>query len=97
MLSVVQRGTAVVPAAALELHGVRSGALVTGLREMTPAARSGLQTGDLVTEVAGRPVTDARSFARAVRAALPRSPSFTVTFRREPGEESQTRLGGRRS
>ena len=85
------------PPELLEWHGVSDGVVVVDIRDRTPAARTDLQPGDLVTEVAGRTVTDARSFARAVKSSLPRSKQFTVQYRREKGSVLEARIGSPRT
>jgi len=47
----------------------RDGLLVRGIDEDSPAARAGIAEGDLIIEVAGRPVTDADALVEAVAAA----------------------------
>jgi serine protease Do len=54
-----------------------SGALVTTITEGDPAARAGMQPGDVVTEVNGRPVTDNESLISMVIAS---KPGTTVPF-----------------
>jgi serine protease Do len=43
----------------------------------SPAAKAGLETGDIITAVNGKPIKDAREFARTVAGLAPNS---TVTF-----------------
>ncbi len=47
----------------------RDGLLVRGVEDGSPAARAGIQEGDLITEAAGRPVTDADELFEALAAA----------------------------
>ena len=47
----------------------RDGLLVRGIDEDSPAARAGIAEGDLIVEVAGRPVADADALVEAVAAA----------------------------
>ena len=79
-----------------EALGVQGAAVVLEVGDLTPAARAGVEAGDVLTEAAGRPILDARSFARAVRAALPRHQTITVTCLRGDDEPRQIQIGGRR-
>jgi serine protease Do len=45
------------------------GVLVRGVEDGSPAARAGLAQGDLIVEIAGRPVTDADALVEAITAA----------------------------
>src|SRR3954454_20810940 len=47
----------------------RDGLLVRGVEDGTPAAKAGIQEGDLIVEAAGRPVTDADELFAALGAA----------------------------
>jgi serine protease Do len=47
----------------------RDGLLVRGVEDGSPAAKAGIQEGDLITEAAGRPVTDADELFEALAAA----------------------------
>jgi len=81
----------------LEHRQLDGAALVVEVADLTPAARAGMQPGDVLTKAAGRPLTDARSFSRIVRSALPRHKFVTLTFLRGDGDEpQQTQLGARR-
>ena len=85
------------PAEILGYYGETTGAVVVEIRAMTPAERAGLQPGDLVLNAAGRVVTDARSFSRAVRTGLKRSPSVRVVYSRGQELAQETTIGrGRR-
>ncbi len=73
------------------------GAAVANVLNDTPAARAGLQSGDVITAVDGRPVTDARELTRRVGAYAPgERVEFTVL---RDGEERTitVRLGERPS
>ena len=80
--------------AILDSVGVGHGAVITEVSELSPAARAGLQSGDLVTEVGSRQVMDARAFKRAVQQYLPRKQPFTIAYQRG-GDTHETKLGGR--
>lgn len=47
------------------------GALVSDVPTRSPAAKAGLVSGDIITQIAGQPVTDARSLKLAVAAHKP--------------------------
>jgi serine protease Do len=47
----------------------RDGLLVRGVEDGSPAAKAGIQEGDLITEAAGQPVTDADELFEALAAA----------------------------
>jgi S1-C subfamily serine protease len=55
----------------------RSGALITGVSEPSPAATAGLQVGDLVVAIDGSPVSSIADLAAAVQAE---SPGTVVTL-----------------
>lgn len=51
--------------------GVNDGVLVTSVNANSPASRAGVKAGDVIVEVAGRPVAEAQEVADAVRTAEP--------------------------
>ena len=61
-----------------EYFGVSGGALITSVREDSPAAKAGLKAGDVITRVGDREVEDAGDVARAVHEAEEGSLSITV-------------------
>src|SRR5438477_91954 len=58
----------------------------------TPAARAGLQAGDIVVAFEGRPVTDTRLLQRLIAAASPDSEIRLVVLRREGRRAVPVRL-----
>jgi serine protease Do len=60
-------------ASAMKL-GDRKGALVGDVEPNSPAARAGLQPGDVILEVNGKPVTDSRELRLSVGALAPGTP-----------------------
>jgi serine protease Do len=70
-------------------HGLREGfgVLIVEVLKETPAARSGLESGDLVVAVRERPVVDTRTLQRLV-AATPVGEELPLTIlRREDGRQ----------
>ena len=78
----------------LDAAGASWGAVITAVSELSPAARAGLASGDLVTHVGSRQVMDARAFKRAVQQSLPKKQPFTIVYRRG-GQTLETKVGGR--
>jgi serine protease Do len=58
------------------------GAIVDDAQRGSPAARAGLEAGDVITAINGNPVKDAREFARTIAMAAPDS-SITLDFLRQ--------------
>ena len=56
-----------------ETFGIKaaSGVIITGVLQNAPAARAGLRPGDVITEVAGKPVTSVPGLLSAVAALKP--------------------------
>jgi serine protease Do len=83
-----------------------SGALVDEAKPDTPAAKAGIQPGDVITDVNGKPVKDARTLAREISVMSPGSSvkldivrkgetkNITVTLATMPGQpEKQAKAG----
>jgi serine protease Do len=58
-----------------------TGALVDQVEPASPAARSGIETGDVITSVNGEAVTDSRDLARKTAALVPGSATTVGVFR----------------
>ena len=57
------------------------GALVTHLQPASPAAKSGIETGDVITSVNGEAVKDSRDLAKKIAAIPPGTSARLVIFR----------------
>ena len=68
----------------------RDGVLVQGVEDGGPAARAGIVDGDLIVDVAGKPVTDADELVEAIAAA---GDTFEVRIVRGTDERTVT-VGG---
>jgi serine protease Do len=66
------------------------GALVSGVQPNSPAAKAGLQTGDVVTAINGAGVKHSRDLARQVASLAPNT-SVDVTYARD-GQEYSTQV-----
>jgi serine protease Do len=81
------------------------GALVTEVRPKSPAEKAGLQNGDVITEIDGKPVKDSRHLKLQVAALAPgtevplkiirdgESKTVNVTLKEFPKDEAQARRG----
>jgi serine protease Do len=81
------------------------GALVDQPQSDSPAAKAGVQSGDIITAVNGTPVKDARELARTIATMAPnsavkldvlrdgQSKQFDVTLATMPGEQHQANAG----
>ena len=58
-------------------HGVR----ITGVREESPAEEAGLQSGDVIVEIAGREITDLYAYTYALREHKPGDEVVVVVLR----------------
>jgi serine protease Do len=66
-----------------------TGALVANMEARSPAAEAGLASGDLITEVDGTAIKDARDLARTIGAREPGG-TITLTIRRHGKAETMT-------
>jgi serine protease Do len=70
-------------------YGVSSGALITQVKEDSPASRAGLQLGDVATRVNGKPVMDDAGFRDLIARAAPGS-KVEITVRRDGRDHTLT-------
>lgn len=68
-----------------------SGAIVTDIRSDTPAARAGLQSGDVIREVNGKKVEDSRQLRLLISQSEPGSKVALRILRSEPGRKPAER------
>lgn len=73
--------------------GERKGVLVAGVEANSPAARGGLQAGDVITGFAGTTVEQPRDLAGAVAAAKPGTTQRVAVIRNGESREQQVELG----
>jgi Zn-dependent M28 family amino/carboxypeptidase len=66
-----------------------AGVQVDALRSGTPASRSGLRPGDIITAVNDEPVPDLRAYSRVLKGLQP-GDTVRITFRRGAGEQTVT-------
>lgn len=91
---------------ALQL-GDRAGVLVNDVVDDSPAAKAGLQDGDIILQLDGRPATNQSELRKAVRGLAPGSKAELVVLRdgrqvklpveigeREPGAQWRSTMGG---
>lgn len=69
-----------------------AGALIGTSRPGTPAARAGLQSGDIVTAVDGQPIREARELARRIGARQPGETVKLTILRKGKNEIVEVRL-----
>ncbi|MDB5559515.1 MAG: Do family serine endopeptidase [Enterovirga sp.] len=67
----------------------QKGALVNGAQSSTPAAKAGLQAGDVVTSINGEPITDARELSRRI-ASLKPGTKVEVGYLRDGSQRNAT-------
>jgi S1-C subfamily serine protease len=61
----------------------QAGVIITGVLSNGPAAQAGIRPGDIVTEVAGKPVRNVSELLASVAALRPGTPSAFVVQRQE--------------
>ncbi|MEI7783234.1 MAG: trypsin-like peptidase domain-containing protein [Betaproteobacteria bacterium] len=72
-----------------------SGVIITGVLQNGPAAQAGLKPGDVVTEVAGRPVKNVSELLSAVASLKPGEPAKVAIERRDQRTELSITPGKR--
>jgi serine protease Do len=75
-------------------HGLREGfgVVVVEVLDGTPAARAGLQTGDLVVALNGRPVTETRLLQRLIASAATDADTRLTVLRKDGRRDMPVRL-----
>jgi serine protease Do len=63
------------------------GAMVGGVQPNTPAARAGLQTGDVIREVEGKPIKDSQQLRLMISLMAPSTRVTLAILRSEPGKK----------
>ncbi len=66
---------------------VQAGVIITGVLQNGPAAQAGLRPGDVITQVAGRPVANVSQLLGAVAALKPGEPASVTIARRDRRSE----------
>jgi S1-C subfamily serine protease len=74
---------------------VREGVIITGVLQNGPAAQAGIKPGDVITQVAARPVKNVSELLGAVAALKPGEPAPVIVERRE-GQTTLTVTPGKR-
>ncbi|MEN9769347.1 MAG: hypothetical protein RLZZ180_977 [Pseudomonadota bacterium] len=74
---------------------VQAGVIITGVLQNGPAAQAGLRPGDVITQVAGRPVGNVSQLLGAVAALKPGEPA-SVTISRRDRRSDLTVVPGKR-
>jgi serine protease DegQ len=82
-------------AESLGLRG-KGGVIITGVLQNGPAAKAGVQPGDVITHVGGREVNNVSQLLSAVAALTPGKPSTLVVVRRD-GSHTLPVVPGRRA
>lgn len=73
----------------------RGGALVADVTRDSPAEKSGLQPGDVITSLNGKPVTDARRLKLSVASLAPGSKVPATVLREGKSQELELQIGDR--
>jgi putative serine protease PepD len=79
-----------IPAAAAEKAGTSQGLFVAGVVPNGPAAQAGLQQGDIITEINGKPATDPNQL-QAISITERAGDSVSITYERD-GQSHNTTL-----
>jgi serine protease Do len=72
-----------------------NGALITTVMEGDPAAKAGVQVGDVVTEVGGHPIKDANGLLRAIASIKPGGKAELTVWRKGKSVKLAVTLGQR--
>lgn len=85
---IIETGTSATPVigVVLDVSFLGAGALIEEVTAGGPAANAGIQPGDVITAVDGRPITDARTLVIAIRANAP-GDSIVLTVNRAGQQE----------
>jgi len=85
---IIETGTSATPVigVVLDVNFAGTGALIEEVTAGGPAANAGIQPGDVITAVDGRPVTDARTLVIAIRSNAP-GDSIVLTVNRAGQQE----------
>ncbi|MFY9220404.1 MAG: trypsin-like peptidase domain-containing protein [Candidatus Nanopelagicales bacterium] len=85
---IIETGTSATPVigVVLDVNFAGAGALIEEVTAGGPAANAGIQPGDVITAVDGRPVTDARTLVIAIRSNAP-GDSIVLTVNRAGQQE----------
>ncbi len=75
----------------------RSGVVITGILQNGPAAKAGLRPGDVVTQVAGQPVTSVTDLLSRVAALRPGEPAELEVVRKDAGKMRIELIPGQRN
>jgi serine protease Do len=81
---------AMAPALGLKTPG---GALVSDVQDSAPAARAGLQRGDVIVELGGQPVSDSRALRMTIAESAPGTTVKMVVMRHDKRVEVSAKLG----
>ena len=74
---------------------VGRGVIITGVLQNGPAAQGGVRPGDVITEVAGRPVANVTQLLSAVAALKPGEPAALLVTRRDASQSLEVTPGRR--
>ena len=72
-----------------------AGVIITGVLQNGPAASAGIRPGDVITQVAGRPVSNVAQLLSAVAALKPGAPAQLVVVRKEGSQTVEVTPGKR--
>jgi len=78
-----------------EIAGIRRGVVIKGMTEGSPAAKAGLQAGDVITSIDGRDVNEPGALVEIVRAHKAGDSLSVAYYRMGKRGETTVRLGSR--